>query len=478
MKKNKSLEEKSINRELFKNILINILVFITFIVIIGLVVSILINYLFTANTKDTLKRTADKVSTSLVLESAGGNTYYYLSGLENPISYDSYFFFYEDEDSAAVAITDHVLNIFITNYSSAGTGLIVSTNTEEYRATVPSYEERFYEIRESVLQEEDLFILDVSKLDNFLEETYVIGSSQYTFLTYSTTVKNQNEEIEPLIRYVKTCIVLDIDNRSQNSVWQLYIYTALVMVILATMISFVLGHRSMRVLVISLEKQKQFVNDASHELKTPLAVIQSHLEGILTKSDKTVLDVSEEMASSLREVARLNHLVDDLLSLARADSDRTQFVFEKTDIKGLVEDVTSSFYDLAMIQNKKFKVKCEEVTATVDHAKIKQLLIIIIDNAFKYTEEKDSIYLSVHDAGSTVNINLYDTGIGISLETKKHIFDRFYREEKARSRAKGGTGLGMPIAQTIVLGHKGTISVDNNKPKGTIIYISISKDNA
>jgi two-component system sensor histidine kinase CiaH len=106
------------------------------------------------------------------------------------------------------------------------------------------------------------------------------------------------------------------------------------------------------------------------------------------------------------------------------------------------------------------------------------LLIIIIDNAFKYTEEKDSIYLSVHDAGSTVNINLYDTGIGISSETKKHIFDRFYREEKARSRAKGGTGLGMPIAQTIVLGHKGTISVDNNKPKGTIIYISISKDNS
>lgn len=83
MKKNKSLEEKSINRELFKNILINILVFLTFIVIIGLVVSILINYLFTANTKDTLKRTADKVSTSLVLETAGGNTYYYLSGLEN-----------------------------------------------------------------------------------------------------------------------------------------------------------------------------------------------------------------------------------------------------------------------------------------------------------------------------------------------------------------------------------------------------------
>lgn len=476
MKKIRSLEQKSINRELFKNILINILLFLTFIVVIGLVVSILINYLFTKNTKDTLRRTADKVSTSLVLETIGGNTYYYLSGLENPISYDSYFFFYQDGDSEAIAVTDHVMNIFIDNYSRAGSGLIVSTNTDEYRATAPSYEERFYEARENVLQE-PLFDLDDTKLDRFLEETYTIGSSKYTFLTYSTTVKNQKEDEEPVIQYVKTCIILDIDNRSQNSVWQLYIYTALVMVILATIISFVLGQRSMKVLIISLERQKQFVNDASHELKTPLAVIQSHLENILTKSDQTVLDISEEMATSLREVSRLNHLVDDLLSLARADSDRTQFVFEKTNLKELIEDITSSFYDLAMIQNKKFKIKCENITAKVDQAKIKQLLIIIIDNAFKYTEEKDSIYLSVHDAGSTININLYDTGIGISQETKKHIFDRFYREEKARSRAKGGTGLGMPIAQTIVLGHKGTISVDNNKPKGTIIYISIAKDN-
>ena len=112
MKKIRSLEQKSINRELFKNILINILLFLTFIVVIGLVVSILINYLFTKNTKDTLRRTADKVSTSLVLETIGGNTYYYLSGLENPISYDSYFFFYQDGDSEAIAVTDHVMNIF------------------------------------------------------------------------------------------------------------------------------------------------------------------------------------------------------------------------------------------------------------------------------------------------------------------------------------------------------------------------------
>ena len=109
----------------------------------------------------------------------------------------------------------------------------------------------------------------------------------------------------------------------------------------------------------------------------------------------------------------------------------------------------------------------------VDKNKLKQLLVILLDNALKYTEEGDSIKVTANNQNDRFTINVIDTGIGISDESLKHVFERFYREDKARSREKGGSGLGLAIAHTIVKLHGGTIKILHNKPKGTIVTVKL-----
>jgi len=117
-------------------------------------------------------------------------------------------------------------------------------------------------------------------------------------------------------------------------------------------------------------------------------------------------------------------------------------------------------------------VKCTK-EVYVDSNKVKQLLVILLDNALKYTEEGDSIEIESRTVDDKIFINVKDTGIGISDKAIKHVFERFYREDKARSREKGGTGLGLAIAHTIVKAHGGTIKIVHNKPKGIIVIVKL-----
>lgn len=109
----------------------------------------------------------------------------------------------------------------------------------------------------------------------------------------------------------------------------------------------------------------------------------------------------------------------------------------------------------------------------IDKNKISELMIILLDNAIKYTEENDTITISTYSKDGKCNIEVADTGIGISDEGLKRVFDRFYREDKARNRETGGTGLGLSIAHTIVTRHKGSIKAMHNSPKGTVFLVRI-----
>lgn len=124
--------------------------------------------------------------------------------------------------------------------------------------------------------------------------------------------------------------------------------------------------------------------------------------------------------------------------------------------------------DIKLKANENKKIEIE-----VDRIKISQLLIIILDNAIKYTSEKDKITIATYLKEGKCIIEITDTGIGISNEGLKHIFDRFYREDKARSRETGGTGLGLSIAKTIIEAHGGNIKIINNEPKGTSVIIKL-----
>lgn len=247
-----------------------------------------------------------------------------------------------------------------------------------------------------------------------------------------------------------------------------------IVVILSIIISWYLSKRAMEPIIASYKKQAEFIQNASHELRTPLTIIQAKQEMLLQSPDSKIIDKSEDIALSLNETRRLSKMITELMDLARSDANTTKIYKSMTNMETVAKEIVVPYKEMAELQNKNMvlNVNCDR-ELNIDKNKIKQLLVIVLDNALKYTEENDTIDVDIHNHEEKLIMNIKDTGIGISDEGLKHIFERFYREDKARSRSKGGTGLGLSIAQTIVKSHGGSIKIVHNKPKGIIVTIKI-----
>lgn len=253
----------------------------------------------------------------------------------------------------------------------------------------------------------------------------------------------------------------------------LFIGTGIV-IVLAIFISFYLSKRALTPIVEAYKQQAEFVQNASHELRTPLTIIQAKQEMLLQSPESKIIDKSEDIALTLNETRRLSKMIAELMELARSDSHKNMINKSRIDLNSLIKSVVVPYQEMAEMQNKTIVVNANcNKEANVDPNKIKQLVIILLDNALKYTETNDSIELDIRNVEEKIFINVKDTGIGVSDETIKHAFERFYREDKARSREKGGTGLGLSIAHTIVKAHGGSIKMLHNKPKGTMVIVKL-----
>lgn len=249
---------------------------------------------------------------------------------------------------------------------------------------------------------------------------------------------------------------------------------SLLFIILSISASHLLAKRMMKPIILSWSRQADFVENASHELRTPLTIIQNKLELLLTTPHAKVMDKFENIALSLSETRRLAKLTDDMLTLARADSLETLLVKETVYVDDFIRNVCLPYMEIADLQNKYLTLDLRSgAVIQADKNRMHQLLVILIDNALKYSTEQDAICVKTIVAEQRLCIEVSDTGIGISEENRETIFERFYREDKARTREKGGTGLGLTIAQWIVTSHKGTIHVRSNSPKGTVFIINI-----
>lgn len=273
---------------------------------------------------------------------------------------------------------------------------------------------------------------------------------------------------------------MDVNSELQirSNVVKVYIVSVIVILALALLTSFWTTRLGMKPIMEAFEKQTNFVSDASHELRTPLAIVQSKLENILSHSDKTVMDVSDDLAVSLNEVIRLSKLTNNLLTLSRSDREKFDLDLRETDVYSLVLQTAEPFVEIAAMSNKSINFDCEQMVEFIDRDKVNQVLVILLDNALRYTDEGDKIIVELKRVKDEMLLCVKDTGIGISEETKEHMFDRFYREDKARNRDTGGRGLGLSIAKALVSFCGGKISADHNVPKGTImsIYIPLGKN--
>ena len=243
--------------------------------------------------------------------------------------------------------------------------------------------------------------------------------------------------------------------------------------ILSLIASLYLARVSVKPLLESMQKQQSFVENASHELRTPLAVLQNRLETLFRKPEATIMESSESIASSLEEVRNMRFLTTNLLNLARRDDGINP---ELGEVQPDFFNTTFTNYEMIASENNRvfhFENRIHRTIIT-DKLLLKQLMTILFDNAVKYTEEEGVIHFVIAATERNLYLSVADDGIGISAVDKKKIFDRFYRVDKARTRQKGGFGLGLSLAKQIVDALKGTISVKDNKPHGTIFEVKIA----
>jgi len=219
----------------------------------------------------------------------------------------------------------------------------------------------------------------------------------------------------------------------------------------------------------SYAAQARFVSDASHELRTPIAVIQGYanlLDRWGKEDEKALL---ESVAAIKDEAGNMKDLVEQLLFLARGDSNRISLVKERFELTGLIEEVAG---ETRMLDSgHEFKVLCNGVPVVADRALIKQAIRILVDNAVKYTDVGGEITIAAETSGDTVRLSVSDTGIGISPEILPNVFDRFVRADESRTRATGGSGLGLSIAQWIASRHNGHMEVISREGIGTRITL-------
>lgn len=217
--------------------------------------------------------------------------------------------------------------------------------------------------------------------------------------------------------------------------------------------------------------QQRFIADASHELRAPLTSILGNLELLDRVPDMSEAEKREALGFVREEARRMTLLVSDLLVLARADSGQA-LKREPVELDRVLLDLLGE--SQARVRNRKLVlVDLEEVRIQGDPDRLKQLLLILLDNAIKYTPAGGEIRLGLHSEGQSAVVTIADTGMGMEPEDLPHIFERFYRADRARSRDQGGTGLGLSIAKWIVERHGGSISAQSTPGVGSTFTLRL-----
>ena len=223
--------------------------------------------------------------------------------------------------------------------------------------------------------------------------------------------------------------------------------------------------------------QAKFIQDASHELRTPITIVYSKLQSLLTVPNNTISDEVETIADAMNETRRLKKMISDLLSLSKEDA-IINLKIEEVNMDELVGGIYRDYLDIAEMQNKtlKYKNNLKENIIRSDKNKLRQLLLIFIDNAFKYTNNQDIISLILDEKDNKIICTIMDTGIGINEEDLKHIFDRFFRSDNVRNKDIDGSGIGLSIAKMISINLNCKIKPYSIENEGTKFEIIIPKN--
>jgi two-component system, OmpR family, sensor histidine kinase CiaH len=244
--------------------------------------------------------------------------------------------------------------------------------------------------------------------------------------------------------------------------------------VVATLAGFFLADRFLRPIRLSWQRQTDFVADASHEMRTPLSVIQANLGLVMEHTHQTVDENLEWINNAMSEARRLSKLVQDLLTLARADTETIPIERTPVCISDVVLQVVDLFDPIMVAREIQLNADVTPGLMMVgDRDRLHQLMVILFDNASKFTPPGGKVDVVVNARFHTVYVEITDTGCGIPPNELPRVFDRFYRADPARHHgAQGGAGLGLAIAKWIVHSHQGKIHITSEVAKGTTVLLS------
>ncbi|MFC2095101.1 ATP-binding protein [Candidatus Bipolaricaulota bacterium] len=229
----------------------------------------------------------------------------------------------------------------------------------------------------------------------------------------------------------------------------------------------------------AFHRQRQFTDDASHELRSPLSVIEAEAT-LALRREREAEDYRESLSIIADESANMNRLIDQLLTLARGDAGEEAVTYQRFNLPTLISETVGTMLPLAEEKNVQLEAdpSSGKIVVNGDETQLKRVLTNLIENAIRHTEAQDRITVCASQQGPIITCTVQDTGCGISAEHLPHIFERFYRADKARSRARGGSGLGLAICRQIVEAHGGSIVAESKIDVGTTFTIQLPEASA
>lgn len=273
-------------------------------------------------------------------------------------------------------------------------------------------------------------------------------------------------------------IIVFLDITAQQKILTNLIYTftavGLLMLVILYFTSRFFANRSIAPVREAFDKQKQFIADASHELKTPLTIINTNADVLLSNSDDTIRNQAKWLQYIKSETERMTRLTNDLLYLTEMDDTRTSMIHSRFNMSDAVENIILTMEAVIFEKHISFDYDIEpNLTVQGNSEQLMQVVMILLDNAVKYTNPKGSVAVTLKKQNTDVLLCVSNTGDGIATEHLTRIFDRFYRTDTSRARKQGGYGLGLAIAKSIVDQHKGKIYAKSVAGESTSFYVQL-----
>lgn len=320
------------------------------------------------------------------------------------------------------------------------------------------------------LEQNQLFLIAShyfkEKKEKYLISNYKMNEKDYKVCTYR--IVNKNGELKT-IQVMKN---METERAILKNTLKMISLAMLIGASLSFVGGYFLSGRSLVPIKKNVERQQEFLADASHELRTPISVIQTNLEVVKSSGNETVDSQMVWVDNAYDEINRMKQIVEDLMFLARAESGDLLIHPQEIDLTFLIKDTTEKMIALAGKKGIQIINRLEDDLFIIgDQKQITQVFIILLDNAIKYSSENTIIRIIAEKTVTGISIEVIDQGIGIPKEEIEKVTQRFYRVDKARSRSEGGTGLGLAIAKWIIDQHQGGLIIESEEKTGTRIIL-------